>query len=78
MVHQRMYRIKQLRRQDALDQRSRWWRDGFVCALVSALAGLILTWRLSLGSLWLVLGAAIVGGVFGAIFGDRILRFWYL
>ena len=68
-----MNRIEQLRQQDILDKRSRWWRDGLVCAFVGALAGLVGSFTFATGSFWLIPAASAAGGVLGAVFGDRIL-----
>ncbi|MGK0202286.1 MAG: uncharacterized BrkB/YihY/UPF0761 family membrane protein [Planctomycetota bacterium] len=71
-----MNRIEKSRKQDVADRRSRWWRDGLVCAFVGALAGLVGSVTFSVGSPWLIPVASATGGVLGAIFGDRILPFF--
>lgn len=68
-----MHRIKQLRRQDAFDRRSRWWREGLVCALIGAFVGFS---RRGFDARRFVLACTdlgVVTGVLGAIFGDRVL-----
>jgi hypothetical protein len=68
-----MNRIDQYRRQDLLNQRSRWWRDGIACGLIGAFIGLLFSYIGSVGSLWMIATWSIGLGVLGAIFGDRVL-----
>ncbi|MCA8954358.1 MAG: hypothetical protein KDE27_32930 [Planctomycetes bacterium] len=64
-------RIKKLRETREEERRTRWFRDGLLCASVGAGAGLI--WSIFFGTPWCIPIFAFVGGVLGAAFGDRAL-----
>lgn len=68
-----MRRVDQLRRQDVLDRRSRWWRDGLLCGCIGAFIGLLFSYICSVESLWMITGWGVGCAVLGAIFGDRFL-----
>ena len=68
-----MGRLAQYRQQVKLDKRSRWSRDGLLCACVGATSGGVASFKFGASPVWLVLLGGVLGGVLGAIFGDRIL-----
>jgi len=76
-----MRRTNQLRQQDAVDKRSRWWRDGIVCGCIGAFIGMMFSGMNSVEPAWGIAGWSVGSAVLGAIYGDRFLAWiqwsWY-